>query len=142
MERYELGQAKLIRKPPDYFTFHWDGAVHEWGCGFTSGEKLSTSSVLDSILMLKNYDYQLFPALAKFKMDGDWIIDTRAEMPVRLAALCDIIKSAGGPAASFTRKELPRTVVVASALQTAAGRLIFAELKNGAAQASASREPV
>ena len=29
-----------------------------------------------------------------------------------------------------------RTVVVASALQTAAGRLIFAELKNGAAQAS------
>ena len=35
-----------------------------------------------------------------------------------------------------------RTVVVASALQTAAGRLIFAELKNGAAQASVSREPV
>jgi len=35
-----------------------------------------------------------------------------------------------------------RTVVVASALQTAAGRLIFAELKNGAAQASASRESV
>lgn len=33
-----------------------------------------------------------------------------------------------------------RTVVVASALQTAAGRLIFAELKNGAAQASVSRE--
>ena len=29
-----------------------------------------------------------------------------------------------------------RTVVVASALQTAAGRLVFAELKNGAAQAS------
>jgi len=35
-----------------------------------------------------------------------------------------------------------RTVVVASALQTAAGRLIFAELKNGAAQASGSRESV
>jgi uncharacterized protein YacL len=35
-----------------------------------------------------------------------------------------------------------RTVVVASALQTAAGRLIFAELKNGAAQASVSRESV
>jgi len=35
-----------------------------------------------------------------------------------------------------------RTVVVASALQTAAGRLIFAELKNGAAQAPASRESV
>ena len=35
-----------------------------------------------------------------------------------------------------------RTVIVASALQTAAGRLIFAELKNGAAQASVSREPV
>src|SRR6266704_497990 len=35
-----------------------------------------------------------------------------------------------------------RTVVVASALQTTAGRLIFAELKNGAAQASVSREPV
>jgi uncharacterized protein YacL len=35
-----------------------------------------------------------------------------------------------------------RTVVVASALQTAAGRLIFAELKNGAAQVSVSREPV
>jgi uncharacterized protein YacL len=35
-----------------------------------------------------------------------------------------------------------RTVVVASALQTAAGRLIFAELKNGAAQASASRQSV
>ncbi|MEY2555481.1 MAG: hypothetical protein QOF93_625 [Verrucomicrobiota bacterium] len=34
-----------------------------------------------------------------------------------------------------------RTVVVASALQTAAGRLIFAELKNGAAQTSLSREP-
>jgi uncharacterized protein YacL len=34
-----------------------------------------------------------------------------------------------------------RTVVVASALQTTAGRLIFAELKNGAAQASVSREP-
>ena len=33
-----------------------------------------------------------------------------------------------------------RTVVVASALQTAAGRLIFAELKNGAAHASVSRE--
>lgn len=33
-----------------------------------------------------------------------------------------------------------RTVVVASALQTTAGRLIFAELKNGAAQASVSRE--
>ena len=35
-----------------------------------------------------------------------------------------------------------RTVVVASALQTTAGRLIFVELKNGAAQASVSREPV
>src|SRR5437868_5314047 len=35
-----------------------------------------------------------------------------------------------------------RTVVVASTLQTAAGRLIFAELKNGAAQAPASRESV
>src|SRR5437016_2611571 len=35
-----------------------------------------------------------------------------------------------------------RTVVVASALQSAAGRLIFAELKNGAAQAPASRESV
>src|SRR5437868_4505870 len=35
-----------------------------------------------------------------------------------------------------------RTVVVASALQTTAGRLIFAELKNGAAQASVSREPI
>ena len=36
-----------------------------------------------------------------------------------------------------------RTVVVASALQTAAGRLIFAELKSGgAAQASVSRESV
>ena len=35
-----------------------------------------------------------------------------------------------------------RTVVVASALQTAAGRLIFAELKNGAAQASVLRESV
>ena len=35
-----------------------------------------------------------------------------------------------------------RTVVVASALQTAAGRLIFAELKNGAAQTSVSREPI
>jgi uncharacterized protein YacL len=35
-----------------------------------------------------------------------------------------------------------RKVVVASALQTAAGRLIFAELKNGAAQASVSRGSV
>src|SRR5436305_11065591 len=35
-----------------------------------------------------------------------------------------------------------RAVVVASALQTAAGRLIFAELKNSAAQAPASRESV
>jgi uncharacterized protein YacL len=35
-----------------------------------------------------------------------------------------------------------RTVVVSSALQTAAGRLIFAELKNGVAQASVSREAV
>ena len=35
-----------------------------------------------------------------------------------------------------------RTVVVASALQTAAGRLIFAELKNGVAQASVARQPV
>src|SRR5438270_11720761 len=35
-----------------------------------------------------------------------------------------------------------RTVIVASALQTAAGRLIFAELKNGAPQASVSRGPV
>ena len=35
-----------------------------------------------------------------------------------------------------------RTVVVASALQTTASRLIFAKLKNGAAQASVSREPV
>src|SRR6266404_618865 len=35
-----------------------------------------------------------------------------------------------------------RTVVVASALQTAAGRLIFAELKNGAARPSISRESV
>ncbi len=35
-----------------------------------------------------------------------------------------------------------RTVVVASALQTAAGRLIFAELKNGAAPGSVSRESV
>jgi uncharacterized protein YacL len=35
-----------------------------------------------------------------------------------------------------------RTVVVGGALQTAAGRLIFAELKNGATQASVSREPV
>src|ERR1700726_3747510 len=35
-----------------------------------------------------------------------------------------------------------RTVVVASALQTGAGRLIFAELKNGAAHTSVSRESV
>lgn len=35
-----------------------------------------------------------------------------------------------------------RTVIVSSALQTAAGRLIFAELKNGVAQAAVSREAV
>jgi len=35
-----------------------------------------------------------------------------------------------------------RTVVVSSALQTAAGRLIFAELKNGAGHAAAARQSV
>ena len=110
----DSGQAQHIPKPPDYFTFHWDGGLKQWGCGFTSGAKQSTGSVLDSILMMKNYEYQLFPELAKFKMNGDWIIDTKAESSVKLAALCNIIKQAGGPGAKFTQKDLPRKVVVAT----------------------------
>jgi uncharacterized protein YacL len=72
------------------------------------------------------------------------VVDTNVIIDGRISDLCATGFLSRSLIVNHARAHVgkTRTVVVASALQTTAGRLIFAELKNGAAQASVSREPV
>jgi hypothetical protein len=101
------------QKAPDYISFHWNGKLEQWGEGWGSGQ-LSLRGILDFVLQMQSFDYQLSPEIEKIKLDGDWIVDPNAETSAKLAVLCAIIKNAGGPGIRFVQKELSRNVIVAS----------------------------
>jgi hypothetical protein len=101
------------QKSPDYISFHWNGKLQQWGEGWGSG-KQSLRGVLEFVLQMQSYDYELTPEIEKIKLDGDWIVNPNADTSAKLAALCAIIKGAGEPGLRFVQKELPRNVVIAS----------------------------
>jgi hypothetical protein len=112
-------QAKYIAEPPTYFTFHWTGSTFQnAGYGFVRRDGLTVRGVMESVLELKSYEYQLPKDAASFHLKGDWMVDVTAEMEAKLNKLCDIIREAKGPSLKFTQQELEQPVIVASGTYT------------------------
>jgi hypothetical protein len=111
-QRHSAGGSQ---DPPAYYCFFWkDGKLNRWGEGWAAGDKQSVRSIMDFVLQMKTYEYEMPDELASFKMDGDWIVDPDAQPALKLAALCEIIRSANGPSFAFQEKQMPRDVVIAT----------------------------
>ena len=89
-------------------------ALSRWGEGWAAGGKQTVRNIMDFVLRMKTYEYEMPDELASFKMDGDWVVDPDAQPALKLAALCEIIRSASGPSLAFQEKQLSRDVVIAT----------------------------
>jgi hypothetical protein len=115
----EREQAKLIAEPPTYFTFRWTGSsFQKWGYGFSDSAGMTIRGVLQQVLGLQAYEYQIRQDASAFRLKGDWMADATSEMETKLQKLCDIVRDAKGPSLRFTQKEIEQPVIVASGTYT------------------------
>jgi hypothetical protein len=113
-QKEEPQQAKYIADPPTYFHFRWTGSSFDSaGYGFMSTAGLSVRGVLQNILGLQSYEYQVPKSAESFVLKGDWMVDATMEIEPKLQKLCDIIREAKGPSLKFVQKEMEEPVVVA-----------------------------
>ena len=115
------GQADAISDPPDHFTFHWDGELHNWGLGF-SGGKRPLDAVLRSNLGLESYELEGKEELLAVDVPGDWIVRKDASKASRLAALEQILLEQLERPIRFEKRRVQREVVVVT------GQFKFARL--------------
>jgi hypothetical protein len=110
----EKDQARYIAEPPTYLCFHWTGSsFQKAGYGFIDSAGLSLHGILESVLELKTYEYQIPKEAQAFHVTGDWMVDVTAELEPKLQKLCDIMRAADGPSLKFVQKEIERPVIVA-----------------------------
>ena len=106
-------QARAISDPPNYFTFHWTGSSYqEWGYGFIGDKGMSLRGVLENVLDMKSYEFELPKEFEQVRLTGDWMVDVTTQNDAKLAKLCDIIRVAKGPSLKFVEKEQERPVIV------------------------------
>jgi hypothetical protein len=118
-QKEEASQARYIKEPPTYFHFRWTGSSFDSaGYGFMSTGGLTIRGVLQNIIGLRSYEYQIPKDAASFELKGDWMVDAMMELEPKLQKLCDIVRDAKGPSLQFTQKESEEPVVVAKGTYT------------------------
>lgn len=108
-------QARHIRTPPDYFTFHFaeEKGLRNWGLGFGNGTR-TLASVLENTLGMKSYQYEGPKALLSLDLAGDWVVRPDAPESEKLVALGRIASEAHGRLLRFKSREVERDVIVAT----------------------------
>lgn len=106
-------QAEAIERPPDYFTFHWDGELKNWGLGFGSGKR-PLSSVLNSNLSIKRDKFEGPEDLLKIDLPGDWIVRKDVSEEEKLKALERILADEMGRNIRFVKRTVEREAIVAT----------------------------
>ena len=105
-------QAKSIPDPPDYFTFHWDGELKNWGLGFGEGAS-SLNNVLNASLSIPDDQFEGPKELLKFPVGGDWIVRKNVSDAEKLRALEKILLEELGEKIIFQKRKVVREVIVA-----------------------------
>ncbi|HZN67205.1 MAG TPA: hypothetical protein VFB66_18090, partial [Tepidisphaeraceae bacterium] len=99
-------QARHIRTPPVYFTFHFaeEKGLRNWGLGFGNGTR-TLASVLENTLGMKSYQYEGPRALLSLDLPGDWVVRPVAPESEKLVALGRIASEAHGPVAGEVQRQ-------------------------------------
>jgi beta-lactamase regulating signal transducer with metallopeptidase domain/peroxiredoxin len=105
-------QAELIERPPDYFTFHWDGELKNWGLGFGSGDR-PLSSVLNDNLSIDQDKFEGPEELLKIDVPGDWIVRKDISEDEKLKALEKLLADELGRNIRFVKRTVQREAIVA-----------------------------
>ena len=109
----ESSQASHIARPPDFFTFHWDGELRKWGMGFGSGKR-PLRSVLSSNLSLNKNKYEGPEEFLNIEVPGDWIVRRDASEEQKLKALEEILADEIGRKIRFVKRTVERKSIVAA----------------------------
>jgi beta-lactamase regulating signal transducer with metallopeptidase domain/Leucine-rich repeat (LRR) protein len=104
-------QAEVIPGGPDYFTFHWDKKLTNWGMGFT--DNLSLQAVLHRTLGLESFECEGPEEMLSLQLPGDWIVRPGAPMREKLSALEQIVANDLGLSVRFEERSVQRDVIVA-----------------------------
>jgi len=106
------GQASLIDRSPDRFTFHWDGKLKRWGLGFINTPDID--STLRNVLRINTFEYEGPEELLSLKLPGDWIVRDEASQEVKLKALEQLLADELGRNIRFVKRTVEREVIVAT----------------------------
>jgi len=106
-------QASLIERGPDFFTFHWDGELKNWGMGFGSGKR-PLKSVLGSNLSINKNSFEGPEELLNIEVPGDWIVRRETSEEQKLKALEEILAEEIGRKIRFVKRTVERKSIVAS----------------------------
>ncbi len=109
---HDPDQAAAIPEPPDYFTFHWDGQLHRWGCGFVGGAR-KLDGVLRSSLSIPADRFEGPDELLKLLVPGDWIVKKNISDAEKLKALEIILQEELDKKIGFQKRKVHRLVIVA-----------------------------
>ena len=109
----ESSQASHIERPPDFFTFHWDGELRKWGMGFGSGKR-PLKSVLGSNLSMNQNSYEGPEELLDIEVPGDWIVRRDASEEQKLKALEEILAKEIDRKIRFEKRTVERKAIVAT----------------------------
>jgi hypothetical protein len=108
----ESTQYSLINRPPDFFTFHWDGALKKWGMGF--GDPRTLNSVLNNSLSMSQNTYEGSKELLAIEVPGDWIVRKDATEEQKLKALEEILSKEIGRNIRFEKRSVEQEAIVAT----------------------------
>ena len=109
----ESNQASHIERPPDYFTFHWDGELRKWGMGFGSGKR-PLKSVVGSNLSMNQNSYEGPEELLEVEVPGDWIVRKDASEEQKLKALEGILANEIGRNIRFVKRTVELKAIIAT----------------------------
>jgi hypothetical protein len=106
-------QASRIERPPDHFTFHWDGELKRWGLGFGPGKR-PLKQVLNHNLNMNQNSYEGPDDLLEVDVPGDWIVRKDATEEQKLKALEAILAKEIGRTIRFVKRTVERKAIVAT----------------------------
>jgi RNA polymerase sigma factor (sigma-70 family) len=111
-------QAKAIKHPPSYFTFHQDNqGLHEWGLGFGNASH-SLQEVLHDVFGLNQYEIQGPRDLLNLNISGDWTIRDGTNIEALLSGLEDALRNETKRNIHFEKRDVEREVIVARGQST------------------------
>ncbi len=111
--RNELStQASAIPETPEYFNFHWDNKLNQWGYGFCP--PLTLDGVLRMIIQLSSYEFSGPDNLLAIQLPGDWIVRKNAAPEARLRALEKVLQTELRRSVHFEKRKVLRDVIIAS----------------------------